>query len=226
MGIFSRLADIVNANLNSLLDRAEDPRKLIRLMIQEMEDTLVEVRASAVKTLAEKKELERRIAGAAKEREAWEARAELALSKGRDDLAKAALIAKARYADAIADHEKQLTDIDAAVARTTEDITKLQAKLNEAKQREKVLVVRHEQAANRVRLREKLHDERIHDALARFEHVERQLDELEGRAEAISMGRGKTLADEFASLEADSRVEAEFAALKARVGARSGGTGA
>ena len=223
MGIFSRLADIVNANLNSLLDRAEDPRKLIRLMIQEMEDTLVEVRASAVKTLAEKKELERRIAGAAKERDAWEQRAELALSKGRDDLAKAALVAKARYGDAIADHEKQLGDIDAAVGRTTEDITKLQAKLTEAKQREKVLVVRHEQAANRVRIREKLHDERIHDALARFEHVERQLDELEGRAEAISMGRGKTLADEFATLEADARVEAEFEALKARV-TREGGT--
>jgi phage shock protein A len=186
-----------------------------------MEDTLVEVRASAVKTLAEKRELERRIAGARKERDGWDARAELALSRGRDDLAKAALVAKARYADAIADHEKQLADIDAAVGRTSEDIGKLQAKLTEAKQREKVLVVRHEQASNRVRIREKLHDERIHDALSRFEHVERQLDELEGKAEALAMGRGKSLADEFATLEADARVEEEFAALKARVGGRA-----
>lgn len=226
MGIFSRATDIVNANINALLDKAEDPRKLIRLMIQEMEDTLVEVRASAVKTLAEKKELERRINAAVKERDEWERRAELALARGREDLAKAALVAKARYTDAIADHQKQFADIDAAVGKTTEDISQLQAKLTEAKQREKVLAVRAEQASNRIRIRTKLHDDRIHDALARFEQVERQLDELEGKAESLSLGRGKSLAEEFASLEADARVEAEFAALKARVGGRSGGSAA
>lgn len=220
MGIFSRATDIVNANINALLDKAEDPRKLIRLMIQEMEDTLVEVRSSAVKTLAEKKELERRISGAVKEHDEWERRAELALSRGREDLAKAALVAKARYADAITDHQKQLGDIDAAVGKTTEDISQLQIKLTEAKQREKVLAVRHEQVSNRIKIRTKLHDDRIHDALARFEQVERQLDELEGKAEALAMGRGKSLHDEFTSLEADARVEAEFAALKAKVGGR------
>src|SRR5271166_4618460 len=122
MGIFSRLADIVNSNINAILDRAEDPEKLIRLIIQEMEDTLVEVRSAAVRTIAEKKELERRLEGIVRERDDWQRRAEFALTKGREDLAKGALLAKARCAESIAALERQLTQIADALEKQNEDI--------------------------------------------------------------------------------------------------------
>ncbi|MGH7090083.1 MAG: PspA/IM30 family protein, partial [Stellaceae bacterium] len=183
MGIFSRLADIVNSNINAILDRAEDPEKLIRLIIQEMEDTLVEVRAAAVRTIAEKKEMERRRDGMRREHEDWQRRAELALVRGREDLAKAALTAKARVAEALEREERQLRLLAEALDKQSDDIAKLQAKLTDAKTREKSLGARHKTAASRVKLRTRLYDERITDAFARFEHVERALDEMEGRVE-------------------------------------------
>jgi len=133
MGIFSRLADIVNSNINAILDRAEDPEKLIWLIIQEMEDTLVEVRSSAVRTIAEKKEVERRLATLEREHEEWQRRAELAVTKGREDLAKGALLAKARVAEASAALHHQHQQIEDALAKQNEDIGKLQAKLADAR---------------------------------------------------------------------------------------------
>jgi len=221
MGIFSRLADIVNSNLNAILDRAEDPEKIIRLIIQEMEDTLVEVRSSAVRSIAERKELERRIEALKREQEEWQRRAELALTRGRDDLAKAALAAKARIGEALAREERQCAQIAASLERQNEDVAKLQAKLADAKAREKAIVARHKTAASRIRLRSHLYDERVTDALARFEQVERTLDEMEGRVESFELGRKPVDADTFAALEKDARVEEELAALKARLGGRS-----
>src|SRR6516165_2342773 len=218
MGIFSRLADIVNSNINAILDRAEDPEKIIRLIIQEMEDTLVEVRSSAVRTIAEKKEIERRLATLEREQEEWQRRAELAITKGREDLAKGALLAKARVAEALSALQSQRQQIEDALAKQNEDITKLQAKLADAKTREKAIAARHETAANRIRLRTHLYDERITDAFARFEHVERALDEMEGKVEVFELGRKKTVADELAGLEAESAVEEELKALKERLG--------
>ena len=218
MGIFSRLADIVNSNINAILDRAEDPEKLIRLIIQEMEDTLVEVRSSAVRTIAEKKEVERRLATLEREHEEWQRRAELAVTKGREDLAKGALLAKARVAEASAALQHQHQQIEDALAKQNEDIGKLQTKLADAKTREKAIAARHKTAANRIRLRTHLYDERITDAFARFEHVERALDEMEGKVEAFDLGRKKTVADELAGLEAESAVEEELKALKERLG--------
>src|SRR5215472_14711636 len=133
MGIFSRLSDIVNSNINAILDRAQEPEKIIRLIIQEMEDTLVEVRSSAVRTIAEKKEIERRLATLEREHDEWQRRAELAVTKGRDDLAKAALNAKARVAAALAALQQQRQQIEDALASQNEDIGKLQAKLADAK---------------------------------------------------------------------------------------------
>jgi phage shock protein A len=218
MGIFSRLSDIVNSNINAILDRAQDPEKIIRLIIQEMEDTLVEVRSSAVRTIAEKKEIERRVATLAREQDEWQRRAELAVTKGRDDLAKAALNAKARVAAALATLQQQRQQIEDALASQNEDIGKLQAKLADAKTREKAIVARQKTAVNRIKLRTHLYDERITDAFARFEQVERALDEIEGKVEAFDLGRGKTLADELAGLEAESGVEDELKALKERLG--------
>jgi len=218
MGIFSRLADIVSSNINAILDRAEDPEKLIRLIIQEMEDTLVEVRSSAVRTIAEKKEVERRLATLEREHEEWQRRAELAVTRGREDLAKGALLAKARVAEALAAMQHQRQQIEDALAKQNEDIGKLQVKLSDAKLREKAIVARQKSAANRIKLRTHLYDERITDAFARFEQVERALDEMEGKVEAFDLGREKSLAGELAGLEAENGVEEELKALKARLG--------
>lgn len=220
MGIFSRLGDIVNSNLNSLLDRAEDPEKLIRLMIQEMEDTLVEVRSAAVKTVAEKKEIERKLVDRRREVEEWERKAEFALSKDREDLAKGALVARAQGAEIIEAMSRELQRLDEALAKTNEDIGKLQAKLADAKAREKALVARHKTATNQLKVRTQLYDTRITDAFSRFEQVERNLDVLEGKAEVMDMGRKKSVAEEIADLEADAKVQSELDALRARMAQR------
>jgi len=220
MGIFSRLGDIVNSNINSLLDRAEDPEKLVRLIIQEMEDTLVEVRSSAVKTVAEKKEIERRLADIRREAEDWQRKAEFALSKDREDLAKGALVAKAKLGEAAEQMAAELTRLDQSLAKTNDDIGALQQKLADAKSREKVLIARHKTATNRLKVRTQLYDERITDAFSRFEQVERNLDMLEGRSEVLGMGRSKSLDEEIAELEAESKVESELAALKAKLAAK------
>ena len=220
MGIFSRLADIVNSNINAILDRAEDPEKIIRLIIQEMEDTLVEVRSSAVRVIAEKKEVERRLEALRREQDEWQRRAELAVTKGREDLAKGALTAKARVADALQREERQLAQLADALDKQNEDIAKLQAKLADAKVREKTIVARQKTAAARLKVRTRLYDARITDAFARFEQVERALDEMEGKVEALDLGRKPTLGDELAGLEAEHGVEDELKALKERLGNR------
>src|SRR6266851_4713810 len=207
MGIFSRLTDIVNSNINAILDRAEDPEKIIRLIIQEMEDTLVEVRASAVRTIAERKEIERRLEALKREQEEWQRRAELALTKGR-------------VVAALETLEKQHRQIDEALHKQNEDIAKLQAKLADAKAREKTIVARQKTAAARLKVRTRLYDERITDAFARFEQVERALDEMEGKVEAFDLGRKQTLGEELSGLEAENGVEDELKALKERLGNR------
>ena len=217
MGIFSRLTDIINSNLNSILDRAEDPEKLIRLVIQEMEDTLVEVRSSTVRTIAERKEIERKLSQLGREMDEWQRKAELALSRDRDDLAKGALVAKSKIAEQIDVLQHQLTHIEEALAKSSEDISRLQEKLTDAKKREKAIVLRHKSAASRLKVNTQIHDDRINDAFARFEQVERNLDELEGRAESLDIGRRKTLAEEFSDFEASTKVEQELADLKARM---------
>ncbi len=220
MGIFSRLADIVNSNINAILDRAQDPEKIIRLIIQEMEDTLVEVRSQAVRTIAEKKEMERRLEALRRERDEWQRRAELALTKGREDLAKGALAAKARLEDQLQREENHFALVAAGLDKQNDDIAQLQAKLADAKAREKGLAARHKTASTRIRIRTNLYDERIVDAFARFDEVERALDEMEGKVEAFDLGRKPGIADEIVGLEKDARVEEEFAALKARLGNR------
>ncbi len=223
MGIFSRLSDIINANLNALLDRAEDPQKLIRLIIQEMEDTLVEVRSSTVKIIAEKKEIERKIATLRRECDDWSAKAEVALTRGRDDLAKAALVAKAKAAGAAEAMEADLAPLTEALAKSDADIRSLQAKLTDARNREQTIAARQQSAVNRVKVRAKLYDGRITNAFQRFEQVERSLDELEGKADSYDVGRGKSLADQINELATDDKVDRELAEMKARLAAKGVG---
>jgi len=214
MGIFSRLSDIVNANLNSLLDRAEDPEKMAKLMIQEMEDTLVEVRSAAVKNISEKKEIERRLEQLAAAETDWAQKAEFAISKGRDDLAKGALLAKRKLGESATMLQGELKAVEEALARHDEDLGRLQSKLQEAKAKQKALLIRLNAAQKRVQVRRTLADGRVDDALARYETLHQKIDELEGRAEVYDMGQGKTLEQEFANLEAETGLDAELQALK------------
>jgi phage shock protein A len=222
MSIFSRLADIINSNLSAILDRAEDPEKMIRLMIQEMEDTLVEARTVAARVIADKKEGHRRLSRLAEAQAEWQRKAELALSKNRDDLAKGALIEKARMAETAQVLEEELQLLDDALAKQEEDITKLEAKLREAKAKQKTIVTRHESASSRLKVRQQLHERRMDDAFVRFEQMERRLDNIEGEVESYDLGRGKTLAEEIADLESEQAVERELEELKSRLQARRG----
>lgn len=224
MGVFSRISDIVNSNINAILDRAQDPEKIIRLIIQEMEDTLVEVRSSAVKTIAEKRELERRIATLTSEIEEWQGKAELALNKDREDLAKGALQVKARLTTDLALLAKQLAQIEDGLAKQSEDVVKLQQKLADAKGREASMAMRHNTATARLKIRSSLYDERVTDAFSRFEQVERALDELEGKVEVYDIGVKKSVAEELAELEATTQVENELSALKAKLGKKADGS--
>lgn len=226
MGIFSRFSDIVNSNLNAMLDKAEDPLKIVRLIVQEMEDTLVEVRSSAARAIAERKELDRKIERLGRERDEWESKAELAVDKGREDLARAALVEKNKVADAAEALEAQRADVEHELEKLNEDIGQLQKKLAEAKQRQQSLLKRHNAATQRLKVKKRIHDERIDDAMARFEGFESKMDRLEGKAEAYDMGRPKTLDDEFAELETDERVNRDLEALKKRRQGGSGGRGA
>lgn len=218
MGIFSRTRDIIAANVTDLLDKAEDPAKMIRMIILEMEETLVEVRASAARTIADQKEMRRHIAKLEKLQESWTEKAELALSKGREDLAKAALVEKQKAADMCDQLNEEISVLDEALKASEEDINKLQTKLREARARQNSIVTRLESANNRVRLREITNGSRVQDAFSRFDVLERRVDFAEGRADAAGLGAApKTLEEEIAELRSSEKVDAELEALKARL---------
>ena len=217
MGIFSRFSDIVNANINAVLEKAEDPEKIIRLMIQEMEDTLVEIRSAAAKCIADRKELGRHIDHLEREKADWAKRAELAVRREREDLARAALAEKQAIEDRVKQMQEELANLDGQLEKFNSDITQLQGKLDDAKTRQRSIVIRHKTASSQLSARKHIHDDRIDEMLYRFENAERRIDRVESEAEAVSMGRGKNLADEIADLEEDDRVEAELAELTSKV---------
>lgn len=215
MGIFSRFGDIINSNLNAMLDKAEDPEKIARLIIQEMEDTLVEVRTAAARTMADKKELQREMREFEATRDDWATKAELAIEKNREDLARGALSAKQRAEREIDGRKSALAAVDDAAAKRQDDLGKLQAKLEEAKTKHRALMVRRQAAEERIKVRSRIDDAKVDDALHRYAAVERKVDELEAYADTYDM-KGKTLENEFAELEAEESVEKELKALKAR----------
>lgn len=221
MGVFSRMSDIINSNVNAMLDKAEEPEKVVRLIIQEMEDTLVEVRSAAARTIADRKELERRMTHARREADEWQRRAELAITKGRDDLAKAALAEKKHMDGAQDSLKEQYNEIELGLAKLNDDIAALQGKLADAKHRQKALESRHHTATHRLKARSRTHDERINSALGRFEHYERKLEHMEGKVDAYDLGKQHDLNREFAELETNDHVEAELAALKERMSSRN-----
>jgi phage shock protein A len=219
MGIFSRARDILAANVTDMLDRAEDPAKMIRMIIMEMEETLVEVRASAARTIADQKELRRHVAKLDALQDSWKEKAELALSKDREDLAKAALVERQKAVDMAERITVEIAVLDDALRANEEDISKLQAKLREARSRQNALTTRLEAATNRIRLREAYTGPKVDEAFSRFDVLERRVDLAEGRADALGMGAApKTLEEEIAELQTSEKVEAELAALKAAAG--------
>ncbi len=217
MSIFSRFNDIIHSNINAMLEHAEDPEKIIRLVIQEMEDTMVEVRTNAARTIADQKTLRRQLERLEHESVQWGQKAELAINKDREDLARAALAERARIQTAIEQLEKESAVIAEQLDGLNRDIGQLQAKLTEAKTRKKTLDMRWKTANNRLKVRGKLSDSRVDDAMLQFEHLERKMDTLEGRVEAHDLGQEKTLEDEFAELEAQDSIEQELAELKQRL---------
>lgn len=216
MGIFSRFTDIVNSNINSLLDKAEDPAKMVRLIIQEMEDTLVEVRSSSAKTLADKKELSRQVVRFENEATQWQEKAELALSKDREDLARAALMEKKKCSESAQALVDELAHTDEHLSKLQDEITQLQEKLADAKARQKAIIMREKTANSRLKVKKNINSERVNDALSRFDHYERKIDDIEAQVESYDLG-SKSLSDEIAELESDEKIDDELAQLKAKM---------
>ncbi|MDW6017290.1 phage shock protein PspA [Vibrio plantisponsor] len=215
MGIFSRFADIVNSNISALLDKAEDPEKMIRLIIQEMEDTLVEVRTNSAKAIADKKELARKVASIDDQIEDWQSKATLALNKQRDDLARAALIEKQKLQSVLKSLHTEQTLVEETIDKLTGEITKLESKITETRAKQQALAIRSQSAVNRRNVQRHLHTSRTEEAMSKFEQYSRKVDELEAEADLYAQSaQGKSLDQEFAELQAQDEIEQELAKLK------------
>jgi phage shock protein A len=217
MGMFSRFTDIVNANLNSMLDKAEDPEKMIKLIIQEMEETLVEVRSTAAKHIAEKKTLARQIKSTEKTIANWQDKAEIALAKEREDLAKSALVEKHKCQTQLDALMTELTELEEFLASVQNDGQNLQDKLAEAKRRQDAYLLRQQSAQVRLKVREKAAVYNIEDAINKFERYQQKIDEVEAQVEAYDMTSNQDLTSQINALEADEAIEKELAEMKKQV---------
>ncbi|MEP1740745.1 MAG: phage shock protein PspA [Kangiellaceae bacterium] len=217
MSVFKRFSDVLNSNVNAMLDKAENPEKLVRMIISEMENTLLNVRTESAKTIADKKEMERQIKNYQNEVESWQKRAELALEKGREDLAKQALQEKHRIEQAIDAQHKEFAALETALERLDHDIAKLQSKLNEAIARRKTIVARHETVKATVHMRKQIDSSSIDTALNRFDRFEKRMDQLEAEVEAMDLGRNVSLSQQIDSLQQDEELDKELEALKAKM---------
>ncbi|NRA60306.1 MAG: phage shock protein PspA [Psychrobium sp.] len=218
MGIFSRFSDIVNANINSMLDKAEDPKKMVRLLIQEMEETLVELRSGAAKHIAERKTIESQLSKAKQSAAQWTSKAELALSKGREDLARSALVQKQQAAEQVTLLSQELERFNDVLQNVTEDAARLEAKMSEARARQQSLLARKQQVVTRLKVKKQLESKKVDDALLRFEHFEKKIEALEAEVESYDLGKDEQSIDaQFKAMERDESIEHELAQLKLKL---------
>jgi phage shock protein A len=217
MGIFSRMTDIINSNINAMLDQAEEPEKMVRLIIQEMEDTLVEVRSSSARVLADRKEARRRLEQVRNEASSWEDKARLAVTKGREDLARAALQEKGAIEEEVSVVEAELAATDEHIAQLNNEVAQLQQKLDDARARQKALTMRSKTVESRIKVKRQIHREALDDAFHRFERFERRMDTLESQLESMDLGREvpPDLAAQINALQDDERISDELERLKA-----------
>ena len=217
--VFSRARDIFAANMTELLDRAEDPARMIRMIIVEMEETLVEIRATAARSIADMIEMRRSLVRLEEVQADWTDRAELALRKGREDLAKAALMERQAAADIADSLSAEISQIEQVLRAYEADIARLQSKLREARSRQNAIQHRLDSAVSRAKAREILNGSRTEDAFAKFEILERRADFAEGRAEALGLTGPKSLEEEIAELRSAEKVDEELEAMKAALAA-------
>lgn len=218
MGIFSRFGDIVNANINAMLDKAEDPKKLVRLLIQEMEETLVELRSGAAKHISERKTLEAQIAKAKANVSDWASKAELALNKGREDLARSAIEQKQQSSEQVDNLEQELTRYNELLESVSKDATRLEQKMAEARVRQQSLLARKQQAVTRLKAKKQLDSHKIEEALVRFEHFEKKIEALESEVESYELGKNEhTVEEQFKQMEREEAIENELTQLKQKL---------
>ena len=216
MSIFTRLSDIVNSNISALLDKAENPEKMIRMVIQEMEETLVEVRSTSARIIADKKELLRRNSKLEKQVDDWQQKAELALSKNRDDLAKAALLEKSAVNDVMVLVQEDMQKLEDSLNKLSSEIEQLQTKLNDARTRQKTILMRHTATRSRHTVNSKLHNSSIDEAINKFDHYEKKIEVMEGEIEANEIGN-RGISAEFDALEKEGKIDQELEDLKSKL---------
>lgn len=214
MGIFTRFRDIVSSNINAMLDKAEDPEKLIKLMIREMEDTLVEIKASCAGVLASSKKVQRQMQEVQSRSRYWEEKAALAVKKGRDDLAREALVEKRRYGDAAVALEHEFTEHNALVAQYQKDIRQLEEKMGTAREKQRLLVQRQIRAVGKIRAQKEIRRMDSSEAVFKFEELENRIERMEAEADLVNYGRKPDLEEELESLDFDDEIEAELQTLK------------
>ena len=221
MGIFTRFRDIISSNINAMLDKAEDPEKLIKLMIREMEDTLVEIKSSCAGVMASGKKLQRQMEEAESRARVWAEKAELAVNKGRDDLAREALLEKRRYTDRVDAFEQEMVDLNALTEQYQNDIQQLEDKLESAREKERMLVQRHIHAQKKRRAQEEIRRAESTEAILKFEELENRIERMEAEAELVNFRKKPPLEAEFEKLRVDEDIEKELQTLKASLGNRA-----
>ncbi len=214
MGIFTRFRDIVNSNINAMLDKAEDPEKLIKLMIQEMEDTLVEIKASCAGVMANRKKAERQLDQIQSRAKYWENNAELAVNRGRDDLAREALVEKRRFTGMENPLEKQLMEHNSLIEQYQEDIRQLEERLRTAREKRQGLAQRHLRAKRKKRTQEEIRRMDSSETILKFEQLENRIERMEAEADLVNFGNGPELEEEFKNLLVDDEIEKELQGLK------------
>lgn len=216
MGIFTRVRDIINSNISAMLDRAEDPEKLVKLMIREMEDTLIEIKASCAGAMAAKKKIQREMEMMLEQARSWDSRAVLALDRGREDLAREALMEKRRFVERSEALEEELEQAKGIVTQYQNDIMQLEDKLGAAREKQRILVQRHRHAQDRKRTQTDIRRFDTSDAVRRFEEFEQRIDRMDAEANLVNYGRKPSLEEQFAAIEGDKEIDQELLALKAR----------